>query len=100
MLQVPMVVKVKVSIQDTKYSEISLLGPHEIKTSYLLKTLLAKFKLFFSFFSTPSVPLIRDQLWDCPKDGLNIGILLYPENTCKFPRRDKSPAACTVGAFA
>ena len=49
------------------YSEIPLLRPPKIKTFYLLKTLLAKFKLFFSSFSTPSVPLIRDYLWDCPK---------------------------------
>ena len=49
------------------YSEIPLLGPPKIKTSYLLKTLFAKFKLLFSSFSTPSVPLIRDHLWDCPK---------------------------------
>ena len=49
------------------YSEIPLLRPPEIKTSYLLKTLFAKFKVFFSLFSTPSVPLIRDHLWDCPK---------------------------------
>ena len=37
------------------------------KLRYLLKTLCPKFKLFFSAFSTPSVPLIRDCLWDCPK---------------------------------
>ena len=47
--------------------EIPLLRPPKMKTSYLLKTLIAKFKLFFSSFSTPSVPLIRDHLWDCPK---------------------------------
>ena len=46
---------------------IKLLRPPKIKTFYLLKTLFAKFKLFFSSFSTPSVPLIRDHLWDCPK---------------------------------
>ena len=51
----------------TKYSEIQLLRPPKIKTFYPLKTLLAKFKLFFSSFSTPSVSLIRDHLWDCPK---------------------------------
>ena len=39
----------------------------KIKTFYPLKTLSAKFKLFFSSFSTLSVPLIRDHLWDCPK---------------------------------
>ena len=50
-----------------KYSEIPLLRPPKIKTSYLLKTLFAEFKLLFSLFSTPSVPLIRDHLWDCPK---------------------------------
>ena len=50
-----------------RYSEIPLLRPPKIKTSYLLKNLFAKFKLFFSSFSTPSVHLIRDQLWDCPK---------------------------------
>ena len=49
------------------YIEIPLLRPPKIKTSYLLKTLFAKFKLFFSSFSTPSVHLIRDHLWDCPK---------------------------------
>ena len=53
-----------------------------MKTSYLFKTLFAKFELFFSSFSKPSVRLIRDHLWDCPKvdsskGGLNIGILLY-----------------------
>ena len=51
----------------TIYSEIPLLRPPKIETSYLLKTLFAKFKLFFSLFSTPGVPLIRDHLWDCPK---------------------------------
>ena len=50
-----------------KYSEIPLLRPPKIKTSYLLKTSFAKFKLFFSSFSSPSVPLIRDHLWDCLK---------------------------------
>ena len=59
------------------YSKIPLLRPPKMKTSYLLKTLFAKFKLFFSSFSTPSVPLIRDHLWDCSKGGRNIGILLY-----------------------
>ena len=71
------------------YSEIPLLRPPKIKTSYLLKTLFARFKLLFSTFSMLSVPLIRDHLWecvqkwslrpllDCPKGGLNIGILLY-----------------------
>ena len=49
------------------YSEILLLRPSKINPSCLLKTLLAKFKLFFSSFSTPSVPLIRDHLWYCPK---------------------------------
>ena len=49
------------------YSEIPLLRPPKVKTSYLLKSLFAKFKLFFFSFSTPSVPLIRDHLWDCPK---------------------------------
>ena len=49
------------------YSEIPLLRPPKIKTFYLLKTLFAKFKLFFSSYSTHSVPLIRDHLWDCPK---------------------------------
>ena len=39
----------------------------KIKTFYPLKTLFAKFKLFFSSFSTPSVSLIKDHLWDCPK---------------------------------
>ena len=50
-----------------EYSEIPLLRPPKIGTSYLLKTLFAKFKLFFSSFSTHSVLLIRDHLWDCPK---------------------------------
>ena len=50
-----------------RYSEIPLLRPPKIKTSYLLKTLFAKFRLFFSWFSTPSVSLIRDHLWDRPK---------------------------------
>ena len=50
-----------------KYSEIPLLRPPKIKTFYPLKTLFAKFKLFFSSFSTPSVSLIRDHLWDCSK---------------------------------
>ena len=49
------------------FSEIPLLRPPKIKTSYLLKTLYAKFRLFFSSFSTPSVHLVRDHLWDCPK---------------------------------
>ena len=49
------------------YSEIPLLRPPKFSTSYLLKPLFAKFKLFFSSFSTSSVPLIRDHLWDCPK---------------------------------
>ena len=38
-----------------------------LKLRHLLKTLFAKFKIFFSSFSTPNVPLIRDHLWDCPK---------------------------------
>ena len=50
-----------------RYSEIPLLRPPKIKTSCLLKTLFAKFKLSFSSFSTPRVHLIRDHLWDCPK---------------------------------
>ena len=50
-----------------KYSETALLRPPKIRISYLLKTLFAKFKLFFSSFSIPSVSLIRDHLWDCPK---------------------------------
>ena len=60
-------VKLVYCIHTKRYSEIPLLRPPEIKTSYLLKTLFAKFKLFFSSFSTPSVLLIRDHLWDCPK---------------------------------
>ena len=51
----------------TIYREFPLLRPPEIKIFYLLKTLFWKFKLFFSSFSTPSVHLIRDHLWDCPK---------------------------------
>ena len=50
-----------------RYSEIPLLRPPKIKIFYPLKTFFAKLKLFFSSFSTPSVPLIRDHLWDCPK---------------------------------
>ena len=49
------------------YSEIPLLRPPKIETFSGLKTLFAKFKLFISSFSTPSVCLIRDHLWDCPK---------------------------------
>ena len=41
--------------------------PPKIMPPYLLKTLFAKFKLFFSSFSTPSVLLTRDHIWDCPK---------------------------------
>ena len=55
------------SFNSREYSEIPLLRPSKIKASYLLKILFAKFKLFFSSFSTPSVPLIRDHFWDCPK---------------------------------
>ena len=40
-------------------SEIPLLRPLKIKIFYPLKTLFAKFKLFFSSFSTPSVHLIK-----------------------------------------
>ena len=50
-----------------KYSEMPLLRPPKIKTFGQLKTLFAKFKLLVSPFSTPSVSLIRDHLWDCPK---------------------------------
>ena len=39
----------------------------KIKTFYPLKTLFWNFKLFFSSFSTTSVHLIGDHLWDCPK---------------------------------
>ena len=49
------------------YSEIPLLRPPKIKTFYPLKTLFWNFKLFFSSFSTTSIHLIRDHLWDCPK---------------------------------
>ena len=49
------------------HSEIPLLRPPKIKAFYLLKTLFWKFKRFFSSFPTPSVHLIRDHLWDCPK---------------------------------
>ena len=49
------------------YSEIPLLRPPKIKTFYPLKTLFWNFKLVFSSFSTTSVHLIRDHLWDCPK---------------------------------
>ena len=51
-------------------SEIPLLWPPKIKTFYPLKTLFAKFKLFFSSFSLR--PLL-----DSPKGGLYIGILQY-----------------------
>ena len=47
-----------------------LLRPPKIKTLCQLKTLFATFKLFvssFSSFSSPSVSLIRDHLWECPK---------------------------------
>ena len=54
-------------MHDTKYSEIPLLRPPKIKTFYLLKTLFWKFKLFFSSFSTSTVHLNRDHLWDCTK---------------------------------
>ena len=54
-------------ITSNKYSEIPLLKLPKIKTSCLLKTLFAKFKLFFPSFSTLRVHLIRDHLWDCPK---------------------------------
>ena len=57
----------KCGIHFRKYSEIPLLRPPKIKTFCQLKTLFAKFKLFFSSFSSPSVSLIRDHLWDCPK---------------------------------
>ena len=50
-----------------KYSEIPILRPPKIKRFGKLKTLFAKFKLSVSSFFTPSVHLIRDHLWDCPK---------------------------------
>ena len=50
-----------------RYSEIPLLRPLKIKTFYPLKTLFAKLREFFSSFSAPSVSLIIDHLWDCPK---------------------------------
>ena len=53
--------------ESEEYSEIPLLRPPKIKTFCQLKTLFAKFKLFVSSFSSPSVSLIRDHLWDCPK---------------------------------
>ena len=49
------------------YSEIPILRQPKIKTSYLSKALVAKFKLFFSIFSTPCVHLFRDSLCGCPK---------------------------------
>ena len=49
------------------YSEFPLLRPPKFKTFCQLKTLFAKFRLFVSSFSSPSVSLIRDHLWDCPK---------------------------------
>ena len=48
------------------YSEIPLLRPPKIQAFYSLKTLFRKFKQFSSSFSTPSVDLIRDHLWDFP----------------------------------
>ena len=53
-----------------QYNEIPLLWPPKVNTSYLLKTLFEKLKLFFSSFPTPSLHLIRDHIWDCPKSGL------------------------------
>ena len=50
-----------------KYREIPLFRPPKMKTSYLLKTLFAKLKLLFSSFSTLSVTMIRDHLWNRPK---------------------------------
>ena len=50
-----------------KYREIPLWRQTKIKTFCQLKTLFAKLKLFFSSFSTPSVSLITDHLWNCPK---------------------------------
>ena len=67
-----------------EYSEIPLLRPPRVKTFYLLKTLFWKFKLFFSSFSTPSVHLIRDHLWNSSKGGLNIGILVYLSDFNKY----------------
>ena len=67
------------------YSEIPLLRRSKIKTSYLLKTLFPKFKLFFSSFSTPSpVYLWLETTFDSPKGGLNIGILLYSYSQLAF----------------
>ena len=77
-----------ITVKFVNYSEIPLLRPPKIKPFYPLKNLFARLKLFFSSFSTPSVSLFRDHLWDCPKvvfkttfgspkGGLNIGILLY-----------------------
>ena len=70
------------------YSEIPLLRPPKIKTSYLLKTLFAKFKQLFSAFLHPvylwlEITFGTVQKWslrpllDSPKGGLKIGILLY-----------------------
>ena len=70
------------------YIGIPLLRPPKIKTFDLLKILFAKFKLFFSSFSTPVYLWLETtfgtvQKWslrpllDSPKGGLNIGILLY-----------------------
>ena len=72
----------------TRYSEIPLLRPPKIKTFCQLKTLFAKFKLYFSSFLHPVYLSLETtfgtvQKWslrpllDSPKAGLNIGILLY-----------------------
>ena len=78
-----------------KYSEIPLLKQPKMSTSDLLKPLFAKFKLFFFFFiyflhfvnlwlettfGTVQKWSLRP-LFDSPKGGLDIGILLYTTYT-------------------
>ena len=67
MIRFENVQEIPVKQQYRQQSEIPLIRPPNIKTFCPLKTLFVKLKLFFSSFSTDSVPLIRDHLWDCPK---------------------------------
>ena len=80
-----MIFQIKICYISFMYSEISILRPHKVKAFYLLKALFWKFKRFSFSFSSPSVYLIRDHLWDSPKwslgplldspkGGLDIGI--------------------------
>ena len=72
------------------YSEIQLLRPPKIKTSYLLKPYLQSLSYPFHHFLHPMNLWLETtfgtvQKWslrpflDSPKGGLNIGILLYIE---------------------